>query len=142
MSYPRFLEVAFQDNDFGIPIEAALRRLWKYVHESNGHLIRVADRSIPQMFVGLHDAGVLKSLVERLFVLETLCMDVEGATRGLYYETVDWKRNSLETEAIDAKRYEDYLSCELSFHNEREFVEGQNGEHAWLDLTSGEVEVF
>ncbi len=143
MNDPRFLEVVFGDNDFGIPMEAALSRLWGYVHENNAHLVSVAPRSIPWMFVGLHEAGVLKGLVDRLFILETLCLDVEHSTRGLYWETVDLKKHALETEVIDAKRYESYLNCDLSFHVDNLFtIGGQNGECACLDLTTGYVEIY
>ena len=142
MSDPRFLQVKFGDNDFGFPMEAALARLWGWVHKNNGHLVRVVPRSIPQMFVELHKSGVLTTLVDRLFVLETLCSDIENATRGLYWETVDWDTKTI-IGSLNAKQYESYLSCDLSFHADKSFAsEWQNGEHAWLDLNNGEVETF
>ncbi len=142
MTCPHYLDVRFGDNDFGFPMIAALRRLWGWINKNNGHLTGVINRSVPQMFYELHQAGALESMIKRLLVLETLCGEVEFATRGLYVEKVDWATKKMD-KRIRSERHENYLSCEVEFHKNKRFAaHWENGEHAWLNLVTGEVQTY
>ena len=46
----KYLKVRFYDNDFGLPVKEALKRLWGYIHENNNHLVE----SLPWIFRKLH----------------------------------------------------------------------------------------
>ena len=122
---------------------AALRRLWGWINENNSHCVGFqSDRTVPQMFTELQKCGALQTLLQRLFVLENLCCDVEFRTRGLYRKSVDW--NALKiTDPTELEPSYGYLSCDVSLHENREFAdEWQNGEQAWLDLVTGETETY
>ncbi|GAH36502.1 unnamed protein product, partial [marine sediment metagenome] len=85
----KFLEVSFGDNDFGLPVEEALKRLWKYVDGNNNGPGRknehFSGKSTPQIFERLYEVGALTTLLERLYCLEKLAFDAEFLTRGLYW---------------------------------------------------------
>lgn len=131
-----YLIVKFYDNDFGNPMVSALKRLWTWMNESNGHLgFAVGDRSLPEMFQELHKAGSLEPMLLRLFILEDLCLVVEFATRGLYWEDVDWK---LELPPLIPSNY---LSCDIEFCEVKP-KEWNNGEYGWLNLVTGEAETY
>lgn len=137
-----FIEVAFGDNDFGFPIVAALKRLWGYVHKNNAHLVESNSRTVPQMFYELHKHSALETMIKRLFVLETLCGSVEFKTRGLAYKKVDWKEKIIKG-PHGFKGHDNYLGCAVKFHKTKKFThKWQNGEHAWLDLETGESDTF
>ena len=138
-----YLKVEFSDSDFGRPMVLALKRLWGWINENNGHCVGAfCERTVPEMFSALHRVGALETMVQRIFVLETLCTTVESATRGLYWQTVDWEEKKI-TQPIENERYDQYLSCTLSIHDNNEFRNKcQNGEHAWLDLATGEAEAY
>jgi len=50
----KYLEIIFHDNDFGIPIEHALKRLWEFMVKNNAHLSKVP---LANLFVWLHKQG-------------------------------------------------------------------------------------
>jgi hypothetical protein len=78
-------------------------------------------------------------MVERLYHLAYLEGDVEFATRGLYWTKVRWK----ESKIIQPLEKENYLSIHIKFRKSGKFKETwQNGEHAYLDLKTGEVNTF
>ena len=92
----RYLRVKFGDNDFGWPVRDALRRLWGYINENNHGPIGEPGGSFsgittPEIFVRLHKARALATMLERLFLLEDLAQEVESLTRGLYWKKVNWK---------------------------------------------------
>lgn len=140
---PKYIDVKFGDNDFGLAMELALKRLWVYVNKNNGHIVgSFTKTTIPQMFESLHHAGVLEPMVKRLFVLEHLCGDVEFLTRGLYWEKVKWGEKKIDKQ-LGFKSLDDYLSCDVSFHSNKKFMrKWQNGEHAWLNLNNGSADTF
>ncbi len=134
-----FLDVSFGDNDFGGCMVSALSRLWDYVNENNGHLTVVAGRSVPAMFCQLHAHGKLEPMIHRLWALEYLCSHVESATRGLYWEQVDWENKNITDDGVA----DDYLQCSVKLRFADTFrSKWQNGEHAWLDLRNGDSETF
>ncbi len=69
-------------------------------------------------------------MLMRLFVLEQACFDVEHLTRCL-----EWDFDKKELPEI---RPEYYLDCPVKFSDS--LPEYNNGEDAWLDLTTGEAE--
>lgn len=127
----RYLIVQFYDNDFGIPIIAALQRLWSYINNNNHSNMR----SIAEIFERLHESGSLEPMILRLFILENLCGDVEFETRGLYWEEVDWNKDIPELIPSD------YLSCSVDFTDQCP-MEWQNGECAWMHLETGQAETI
>lgn len=141
-----FLEVTYGDNDFGIPVEEALKRLWSYINGNNSCAgiknKSFSGKSTAQIFYKLYQEGVLQTLLERLFVLEYLAFGVEFKTRGLYWAKVDWKKCIIENPS--KINYENtYLTFDLKFRKSKDFkLKDQNGEHAYLDLRSGEVGTF
>ena len=126
-SQMKYLIVEFGDNDFGIPIIAALERLWQYVSK-NAH---VSSR-IPEFFEKLHAVNALEPMIMRLFVLEHACYDVEFLTRCLVWD--------FDKKELPETRLEYYLECPVKFSES--LPEPDNGETAWLDLTTGEVQVI
>ncbi len=133
----RYLRVKFGDNDFGIPVQAALKRIWADVHENNADNIDPStSHTIPEMFRELHKAGALESMVARAIDCENHYSEVECSTRCLYWEKICWEEKTV------AKTFESitdvYLSIDLSFH-EKMSEEWTNGEEAWLDLETGKV---
>lgn len=135
-----FLEVKFHDNDFGGSLIDALERLWKMIHVNNDGF--TVPPFISDIFIKLDQAGALKTMIERLWVLEHLANDVEYATRGLYDEQTNWEDSKIEGPFNDTF-YSDYLSCELEFHDTKEFADKwENSEHACLDLSTGKAMTF
>lgn len=121
-----YLIVEFGDNDFGYPMIAALQRLWQYVYENNH-----SHGEMSSFFEKLHAVGSLESMVMRLFVLEQACYDVEHLTRCLYW-------TDLSNMELQEMRQDYYLECPVEFSND--LPEPDNGERAWLDLTTGEAQ--
>ncbi len=146
----RYLEIIYGDNDFGLLVENALRRLYKWVYDSNAHCIaqrkqdkHFSNRSIPQMFRELHRHGILKQMIVQLIDSENIAMDVEFATRGLYWKTMDWSRHKIKNKMTYKSLCNDCLSLTLRFHIKDTFRQKwQNGEHAYLDLKTGECDTF
>lgn len=145
MSSHRYLQVKFGDNDFGISVQAALRRIWADVHENNAHLIdpvwgRKDDDeldSLPEMFQKLHKIGALEPMIARAIDCENHYSEVEFATRGLHSTKFSWK-DKIVTKTFKSIT-DTYLSVGLSFHPKMS-EEWANGEEAWLDLETGKVE--
>ena len=138
MSAARFLDVDFGDNDFGFCMEAALKRLWGYVNDNNGHMAAHTGLSVPDLFCRLHKHSKLEPLIDRLYVLEYLCCDVEYATRGLD-RMAEWNKHLPTKEVKD----DEYLRCHVMMrHNDTFRRKWQNGEHAYLELQTGKCETF
>jgi hypothetical protein len=144
MSGRRYLRVGFGDNDFGVPVQAALKRIWADVHENNGHLIDpVWGRrdyelgSLPDMFQRLHEVGALEPMIARAIDCENHYSEVEHATRGLHSTKFSWE-DKVVTKTFKSIT-DTYLSTDLSFHVGMS-EEWANGEEAWLDLETGKVE--
>ena len=145
-----FLEVQFSDNDFGLPLVAALKRLWGWVHKNNTYMIVAgfSARTVPQMFEELHKAEVLEGMIKRLFVCETLAFDIEFATRGLAEERINtqWIQMTKRFATISHKeldKTQSYLQISVCLHDTNDFTkEWQNAEHAWLNLETGEADTF
>ena len=128
-----FLRIEFGDNDYSLIMTTALKRLWGYVNKNNGHITYV--RTLTEMFVQLHESGSLENMIQQLFELEYLCSEVEHATRGLYFDNVDWSKKCFS----DYKGY--YLECNTTLHESNTFTD-ENGECAWLNLKTGECESY
>ena len=122
----KYLIVEFGDNDFGIAMIAALERLWQYVSK-NAHV----PSKIPEFFEKLHAVGALEPMVMRLFVLEQACYNMEFLTRCL-----DWDFNKKE---LPEMQLDYYLDCPVKFSPN--VPPYNNGEDAWMDLTTGKVEI-
>lgn len=141
----RYLRIEFGDNDFGIPVQAALKRIWADVHENNAHLIdplwghKDKDElgSLPEMFQELHKVGALAPMIARAVDCEYHYSEVEYATRGLQSTKFSWK-DKVVTKTFESIT-DTYLSTDLSFHAEMS-EDWANGEEAWLDLETGKVE--
>lgn len=144
----KYLHIKFGDNDFGGCVESALKRLWGWVHENNAHCISTekndryfSNLSLAEMFVRLNRAGSLKPLISRMIDLEYMASNVEFETRGLYWKRVEWKEkgNLSPMESLTSR----YLSFDISFHKNKTFTKKwQNGEHAFLNLKTGEAKTF
>lgn len=139
MAVIRYLEVTFGDNDFGRPVIDALTRLWKWMHESNGH----HGKPMGELFKKLHNEGILLKMVNRLVDSEYIAQDVEFATRGVHNmeEWPESHRHKIPTTLRSIAT--PYLSLELRLHSNKRFTkEWKNGEHAWLNLQTGAAATF
>ena len=137
----RYLEVSFHDNDFGIPVTAALERLWKYVNDNNGHLTNY----LPGIFYKLHESEHLSAFVRRLFVLEHLSRHIEFRTRGLHRRGLPPTNPAVPPldKPDTVEHTNEYLKFEFRFHSDLGFTESdQNYESAAVDLETGEVKLF
>ena len=82
------------------------------------------------------------SLIERLYILEYLSGEVEFITRGLYWTSTKWEEQGIKNSSV-VHHENTYLSFDLSFHKTDKFTKKwQNGEHAWLNLKTGEAKTF
>ena len=140
----QMLEVIFGDNDFGWPVERALRRLWAFMHENNQHL---TERPMAELFLFAHQHERLAKWLNRLVDIEYLASGVEFCTRGISTRldkgdtATSYPFDDLpeELESITTR----YLSLELVFHDGNAFTKDwKNGEHAYLNLSSGDVATF
>ena len=143
-STKRYLRVEFGDNDFGFPVQDALKRIWADVYRNNAHLIDPAWRghdhefiSLSEMFHALHKVDALKPMIARTVDCEYHYSDVESATRGLHSQKFPWD-DKVVTKTFKSIT-DTYLSIDLSFHAEIS-ESWANGEEAWLDLETGKVE--
>ncbi len=135
--------VSFGDNDFGSPVELAVKRLWGWIHESNAHCLNAfgegdehfSDRTLPDIFIELSKAGVLLPMVERLIDVEYIAGDVEFATRGLYWTDVDWKKKVVPETMTGCTAY---IHISVSFRKTPE-TRWQNGEKIMLNTETGAV---
>ncbi len=137
------LKVAFGDNDFGLCVSAAVKRIWLDVHRNNAHLIDpVWDgkghefHSLTEMFHELHKVGALHPMIARAVDSEHHYEDVENATRGVHSHQFPW--NDKVVSKTFKSITDTYLSTDLSFH---EYIPEQwaNGEDVWLDVENGNV---
>lgn len=140
----KYLEVEYGDNDFGWPVERALKRLWENIVKNNTHFPKVA---IADLFVFLHGKKALVVILARLVDAECIADNAEFATRGIsnYLDSC----YPLKEFSIDSnpKKYKsitgDYLNLTLRLHKNKEFArDWKNGEHAYLNLVSGKVVCF
>lgn len=147
----RYLIVKFYDNDFGRPMRAALERLWGWINRNNTHLAGYGDYlTMSQIYLRLLKCGALEQQLLRLFVLENLCCDVEGRTRGLY-NGQSWQREKLGFDTpSDLGPPNTYLSIEIFLCDTEKAGRAladapdgwANGECARLDLKTGGVSIF
>jgi len=143
------LEIVFHDNDFGWPVSKAVKTLWSFIHENNGHLLRGGKYpsrpdapSIEEVFKELHKAGALRTLLTRLYVLADQESHVEFLTRGLHREAVNWAEKVLEKPG-ELHIEETYINFKFRFHEGDDFMwEWKNSEHCALNLVTGAVRVF
>ena len=139
----RYLKVAFMDNDFGTPVQAAVTRLWKDIRDNNAHLLvgieteYESSRTLADIFYELLKCGALKTMLNRAVDAEDHYSDVEFATRGLYHPKVQWGKHRLLSKHFNALTTR-YLTLKLSLHPERS-TEWANHEELWLDTMTGEV---
>lgn len=133
-----YLELKFHDNDFSIPMFEAISELYKYIKENN------YDKKPLDIFKGLHNANQLIPMINRLCVLRTLAREVETMTRAIKDEGVweTFKAPWLDNLVPISEKYTEYFRRDLcvEFHEKRH-NEFQNGEHIWLDLDSGKVNI-
>lgn len=129
-----FLNISFGDNDFGFPMHDALRRLWNYIHENNAHLLK--KEALADLFKKLHKCGALLTMVERLFLLEIECQQVEFRTRGLY-NTTKWQEHKV-TVPTKLAIHKQYFNLRITLLKDKP-KKWKNGEHAWVNLETGEV---
>jgi len=133
-----YLEIKFHDNDFTFPLQEALEFLWEYIKDNNGKYFSNGTPEKP--FLYLHKANQLIPLINRTWALTTLLREVETMTRNIdeggvnKYSKVDW----LEKEVGPIQEtHSKYLNeFDIEFHEEKN-NEDQNGEHGWLNLTTG-----
>ena len=146
MPQDKYLRVDFGDNDFGLIVESALTRLWKFVRENNSdlHLKHTGEGkySFPELFKELHKANYLLKLIYKGLDCEYNWYQIEYVTRGLYrdIELYDDQKNALDSglEVIS-----NYLNCNISFHPNNKFTKKwNNGESACLNLLTGKCKTF
>jgi hypothetical protein len=145
----KFLRIDFYDNDFGGPVVNAISRIWRDIKNNNYHITskinpndgHFSDRSMSEMFYGLHKVDLLEKMLKLTIDCEYLYSKVEFATRGLY-----WKKLRLSEKEVDTNLEsitDGYLDFKLSFHKDDSFIkEWNDGESAFLNLETGEVSPF
>lgn len=141
---PSYLIVKFYDNDFGRPVQDALKRLWLYVHENNAHLLKEGE-TVAALIRYMHKVKMLVPAIQRLVDCEDLAGDVEYLTRELNHHHGRWGWPSQDQELKAGLRSitGDYLAIDVVFKmTDQEQKRWQNGEWAYLDLETGKAETF
>lgn len=139
-----YLAVKFYDNDFGRPMMEALNRLWGYIDTNNMIYNQPQYLTVTQVFSKLLECGALHPMLLRLFVLETLCREVESKTRGIHI----WGEWTAEEVMIDKPSHlepDTYLRCDIAIYGQYESIpdiEWANSESAFLNLENGQVGIF
>jgi len=144
MSEKIYMKVNFYDNDYGQPVTNAIKRLWTWIHKNNAHCLRskgkgdthFSDRTLSDIFIELNNVDALVPMIERLIDSEYIAFDVEFSTRGLYWDSVDWKEKKIPKKM---KRCTDYLNVDVSFQKTYS-KNWQNGEVLILNTETGKVE--
>lgn len=140
----KYLVVQFYDNDFGSPMLAALARIWGYIDNNNSVYSQRQRLTVTQVFEKLHECGALQPMLLRLFVLETLCREVESKTRALHH----WDKWTEEEVLIDKPSRlccsDTYLRCVVEIYGQYEAIPNIEwaNECAYLNLTTGKVGIF
>lgn len=141
----RYLEVEFGDNDYGLPVEHALQRLWADMHRNNAHLLP-EGQTMADQFRKLQKHKRLLPLVSFLVDVEDLASHAEYATRGVdHYERFppEDDSNSKMPEPPYESVTNSYLGLTLRFRTTKAFAKKwQNSEHAYLDLVTGDAQTF
>jgi len=137
-----YLEVIFGDNDFGSIVRDALAYLWGVLAQNSDS----SGVSEVQLVLRLHEAGVLLPVIRRLCFLVDQLAGVERGLRGCYSPSFEFRGCCSASgdlfAIVDADGIKG-LEFELKFHRGFGFArKWANGEHAWLDLDTGEVETF
>lgn len=149
----KYLEVIFYDNDFGFPVEAAVKKVWDWIYGSNAHCLTIfavpkdhhclhdGKRTMASLFMNLHKGGALQPMIIRTYQIEDLHAVIEFKTRGLYWKNVDWKKK--KPPSLDGAEIFRNLSIDLKFRKNGNFMHkekhGNNGESLALDLETGEI---
>lgn len=117
--------------------------------ENNAHLSMVP---LANLFVWLHKQGHLSGMINRMVDAENLISDVEHRTRGIHSYVGNKTRPNSPAKWYNHKKLngkklksitETYLSIDIKFHRKDKFAQDwKNGEHAYLNLISGEVKTF
>ncbi len=139
-----YLSVKFYDNDFGGPMLAALERLWGYIKDNNAAYARQNGLTKTEVFVKLLECGALQPMLLRLFILESLCRDVESKTRGLHH-WAKWTEDDVQIASPSHLEPYTYLRCDVAPYEKREDIpeiEWANSERAYLNLETGVVGVY
>ncbi len=139
-----YLAVKFYDNDFGCPMLAALERLWGYIKDNNAVYARQNGLTKTEVFVKLLECGALQPMLLRLFILESLCRDVESKTRGLHH-WAKWTEADVKIANPSHLSPDTYLRCDVEIYGQFEIIpdiEWANSECAFLNLEDGQVGVF
>lgn len=139
-----FLEFKFHDNDFSWDAIQSLSIIYRWVkNDIDSHSLSSNNRTIPEAFEYLHERGLLLPMVKKMIVLNATNHDVEWATRGLHNSEYTLQ-DKIKPASERVPFFEEYFDkIELAFHDNGEFtLKNENGEHAWLDLDSGRVELF
>jgi hypothetical protein len=131
----KYLEIAYGDNDFCIPVKEALKKIWEFV---NGNIHNWKGRTEEEVFVYLHKAGLLEPMIARLIDLEYMANEVDHITRGPAYGRIQ-----KEPPPAMGSVTERYLHFTITFQEGKEFLdEWQDMEHAALGLKNGVVKLF
>lgn len=139
-----FLEIAGHDNDFTQPCEEALKQLWEWMNENNGWVKDSnGNHQLVKYFKLMHKEGNLKPAIKKLWILRTIAYRVENLTRCLYMAPKTWSSHDEKPGPEEYIFLEDYLDFKIYFRQRDKFIaKDKNGEHAWLDLETGEVGSF
>ncbi len=141
-----YLAVKFYDNDFGAPMFAALERLWGYIKDNNAayafdgrcHL------TVCRIFEKLLACDALQPMLLRLFILESLCREVESKTRGLHHWD-KWTEDDVQIANPSHLEPDSYLRCKVEIYKQFEIIpdiEWANSECAFLNLETGVVGTY
>ena len=143
MTLKRYLKVEFHDTDFGSVVQEAVERVSSNIHENNAHCLATdpkdkhfSSRTIADIFIALHKVGALQTMLERAVDAIDHLSDVEYATRGLYWKSVDWKGKIVSKKFTGLTKR--YLNLTLAF-KEKLSDEWEYGEVVWLDMDTGAV---
>lgn len=146
----KYLEIKFYDNDFGLAVENAARKVWKWIHESNAHCLQLepnehfSNKTLPQVFLALHKADALQPMILRTYQIEEMHGTVEFATRGLYWSKVNWEESRVKLPT--GKEIDTYVNIDLKFRKNKNFMKKQGGwnnsESVILDLETGDITIW
>jgi hypothetical protein len=141
----KYLVVKFYDNDFGVPMLRALGRLWEYIkHNNAAYTFRPNHLTVLQVFQKLLDCEALQPMILRLFILESLCQEVERKTRGPHHWG-EWTKEEVQINLPHHLEPNNSLRCDVAIYGQYEVIpdiEWANGECSYLELETGVVGIF
>ena len=137
----KFMQVIFDDNDFGGVYQTALEFIWLNICYNSNDSLQEGD-TIADIIIWLHNEGKLAAMVERVCYLVEGLGQVEMITRGIHLRHTDWI-DLPPLRRFDKKHKVNWLDAKYKLHDNNEFTgESQNGEHICWNLETGKARSF